>query len=99
LEVANIPQLASSFFLIELSFAGWTMSTDPATYTIFRNAVSSAANRQTFASNLVTFVKKYGLDGVDIDWEYPGEQVASFPLQPVLLVKTFLFPGYSGYPA
>ncbi|KAF8129376.1 glycoside hydrolase superfamily [Mycena galopus ATCC 62051] len=57
-----------------LSFAGWTMSTDTATYTIFRNAVSSAANRQTFASNLVTFVKKYGLDGVDIDWEYPGEQ-------------------------
>ncbi|KAJ7890736.1 class V chitinase-like protein, partial [Mycena leptocephala] len=56
-----------------LSFAGWTMSTDPATYTIFRNAVSSTANRQTFASNLVTFVKKYGLDGVDIDWEYPGD--------------------------
>ncbi|KAJ7307797.1 class V chitinase-like protein [Mycena albidolilacea] len=56
------------------SFGGWTMSTDPATYTIFRNAVSTAANRQTFASNLVTFVKKYRLDGVDIDWEYPGEQ-------------------------
>ncbi|KAJ7664540.1 glycoside hydrolase superfamily [Mycena polygramma] len=60
--------------IVKPSFAGWTMSTDPATYTIFRNAVSSAANRQTFASNLVTFVNQYGLDGVDIDWEYPGEQ-------------------------
>ncbi|KAJ7660100.1 glycoside hydrolase superfamily [Mycena polygramma] len=58
----------------EISLAGWAMSTDPATYTIFRNAVSSTANRQTFASNLVTFVRKHGLDGVDIDWEYPGEQ-------------------------
>ncbi|KAJ7494962.1 glycoside hydrolase superfamily [Mycena latifolia] len=58
-----------------IRFAGWTMSTDPATYAIFRNAVSSAANRQTFASNLVAFVKQYKLDGVDIDWEYPGEQV------------------------
>ncbi|KAJ7132986.1 glycoside hydrolase superfamily [Mycena filopes] len=56
------------------SFGGWAMSTDPATYTIFRNAVSSSANRQTFASNLATFVKKYGLDGIDIDWEYPGER-------------------------
>ncbi|KAJ7087999.1 glycoside hydrolase superfamily [Mycena belliarum] len=51
----------------------WTMSTDPSTYAIFRNAVS-AANRQTFASNLVAFVNQWNLDGVDIDWEYPGEQ-------------------------
>ena len=85
------------FFLIE-RFAGWTMSTDPATYAIFRNAVSSAANRQTFASNLVAFVNQYKLDGVDIDWEYPGEQVVSFPPQSVLLVEACLFPGYSGYP-
>ena len=74
------------------------MSTDPATYTIFRNAVGSTANRQIFSSNLVAFVKQYNLDGVDIDWEYPGEQVVSFPPQSVLLVEAYLFPGYSGYP-
>ncbi|KAF7341759.1 Glycoside hydrolase family 18 protein [Mycena sanguinolenta] len=56
------------------SFGGWTMSTDPDTYAIFRNAVSSSANQQTWASNLVAFVKQFGLDGIDIDWEYPGEQ-------------------------
>ncbi|KAJ7513181.1 class V chitinase-like protein [Mycena galericulata] len=56
------------------SFGGWAMSTDPDTYAIFRDAVSSSANQQTFASNLVAFVKQYGLDGIDIDWEYPGEQ-------------------------
>ncbi|KAJ6448584.1 hypothetical protein C8R45DRAFT_1224651 [Mycena sanguinolenta] len=56
------------------SFGGCTMSTDPDTYTIFRNAVSTSANQQTFASKLVAFVKQFGLDGLDIDWEYPGEQ-------------------------
>ncbi|RYP12509.1 hypothetical protein DL766_009948 [Monosporascus sp. MC13-8B] len=29
-------------------------------------------NRKKFATNLAQFVKNKGLDGVDIDWEYPG---------------------------
>ncbi|KAJ7162829.1 glycoside hydrolase superfamily [Mycena filopes] len=56
-----------------VSFGGWTMSTDPATYAIFRDAVSPT-NRKTFAAKLVAFVNEWGLDGIDIDWEYPGEQ-------------------------
>lgn len=55
-----------------LSFGGWTFSTDPSTYSIFRNGVT-ASNRQTLANNVVDFVEKCGLDGVDFDWEYPGE--------------------------
>jgi GH18 family chitinase len=30
------------------------------------------ANRLTFAQSVVDTVKKYNLDGVDFDWEYPG---------------------------
>ncbi|KAI0467015.1 hypothetical protein F4859DRAFT_518632 [Xylaria cf. heliscus] len=54
-----------------LTFGGWDFSTNPQTYQIFRNAVT-AANRLTVAQNIADFINKNGLDGVDIDWEYPG---------------------------
>ncbi|KAL4903811.1 hypothetical protein BDW74DRAFT_185906 [Aspergillus multicolor] len=55
-----------------MSFGGWGFSTNTATYSIFRTGVE-AANRETFAKNIVDFVNEYDLDGVDFDWEYPGE--------------------------
>ncbi|EAQ88055.1 hypothetical protein CHGG_04674 [Chaetomium globosum CBS 148.51] len=57
-----------------VSFGGWTMSTSLATYNIFRDAVKPE-NRQTFARNLADFANEWHLDGIDIDWEYPGAQV------------------------
>ncbi|KAJ9374868.1 CAZyme family GH18 [Paecilomyces variotii] len=54
-----------------LSFGGWGFSTSPQTYPIFRSGVT-AAERTTFASNLVQFIKDNNLDGIDFDWEYPG---------------------------
>ncbi|KAF9890425.1 hypothetical protein FE257_005830 [Aspergillus nanangensis] len=54
-----------------LSFGGWDFSALPATYNIFRQGVKPA-NRLTMATNIANFVKARGLDGVDIDWEYPG---------------------------
>lgn len=55
-----------------ISFGGWAFSTDPSTYMIFREGVLPA-NSQTLAQNVVNFVVGNGLDGVDFDWEYPGE--------------------------
>lgn len=54
-----------------LSFGGWDFSTFPETYYIFREGVKPA-NRMTMARNIADFIKKHELDGVDIDWEYPG---------------------------
>uniref|UniRef100_A0A0L0NAP9 chitinase n=1 Tax=Tolypocladium ophioglossoides (strain CBS 100239) TaxID=1163406 RepID=A0A0L0NAP9_TOLOC len=54
-----------------LSFGGWDFSTSPSTYTIFRQGVTPA-NRLTLATNIADFIKDNGLDGVDIDWEYPS---------------------------
>ncbi|KAE8152020.1 chitinase [Aspergillus avenaceus] len=54
-----------------LSFGGWDFSTMPATYKIFRNGVKPE-NRLTMAMKIADFIKRHELDGVDIDWEYPG---------------------------
>ncbi|KPM40729.1 hypothetical protein AK830_g5807 [Neonectria ditissima] len=59
-----------------LSFGGWADSTDAATFQRYRDAVK-AANREKFATNVVTFLNKYKLDGVDFDWEYPGSTAAA----------------------
>lgn len=55
------------------AFGGWDFSTSPSTYSIFRNGVQPA-NRNTLATNLVNFLIRYNLDGIDLDWEYPGAQ-------------------------
>jgi chitinase len=54
-----------------LSFGGWTFSAEAPYYTIFREGVKSA-NRNRLATNIANFIHTHGLDGVDIDWEYPG---------------------------
>lgn len=54
-----------------ISFGGWDFSTGPNTYHIFRDGVTDA-NRNTLARNIAQFVLDNNLDGVDIDWEYPG---------------------------
>lgn len=69
-----------------LSFGGWGYSTDPSTYDILRQAMSPA-NRATFAKNIVNFVNKEGLDGVDFDWEYPGVSIVLLDLLIQSLIK------------
>lgn len=54
-----------------LSIGGWDFSTNPSTYNIFREGVT-AANRLTMATNIANFINDNDLDGVNIDWEYPG---------------------------
>ncbi|KAJ7068394.1 glycoside hydrolase [Mycena amicta] len=55
---------------VKLSVGGWTGSEH------FSSAVSSSQNRQLFAQNIANLYKQYQLDGIDIDWEYPGHQGA-----------------------
>ncbi|KAI0638625.1 glycoside hydrolase family 18 protein [Trametes polyzona] len=58
---------------VVLSIGGWSGSY------WFSQAMSSAANRSTFVNACVSAVNTYKLDGIDIDWEYPGESGAGNP--------------------
>lgn len=39
---------------------------------VFQQVAATASTRATFAQNCLNLVKNSGLDGIDIDWEFPG---------------------------
>lgn len=51
---------------ILISIGGWAWSEN------FSDAVLSDTSRVAFAASAVDIVREYELDGIDIDWEYPG---------------------------
>ncbi len=46
----------------------------------FAGIVASSTSTTNFVNNMIAFCNQYGLDGVDIDWEYPnpGTQASQF---------------------
>ncbi|KAK6220679.1 hypothetical protein LQW54_001870 [Pestalotiopsis sp. IQ-011] len=56
-----------------LAIGGWSFSdNNTETQPLVGTIASSPVTRYSFAYNLVRFMKQYGFDGVNIDWEYPG---------------------------
>ena len=58
-----------------LSVGGWEAEG-------FSDAALSAQSRNAFADSVVALLREYSLDGVDIDWEYPGQSVAGIKSRP-----------------
>lgn len=55
-----------------ISIGGWDFNDPGPTQTTWSDLAASASTRATFISSLKDFMDKYGFQGVDIDWEYPG---------------------------
>jgi chitinase len=48
-----------------ISIGGWTWSR------LFSDVAMTEESREKFAASCVKFMKDYGFDGLDVDWEYP----------------------------
>ncbi|PHH88452.1 hypothetical protein CDD83_7517 [Cordyceps sp. RAO-2017] len=51
-----------------MSYGGWTGSAN------FSDIVNDDTICDTFIDNIIAHTEKHNLDGVDIDWEYPGRE-------------------------
>jgi len=51
---------------VVISIGGWTMSEH------FSGIAASSEKRRRFARDCNEIVRVYGVDGIDLDWEYPG---------------------------
>lgn len=59
-----------------VSVGGWLWSAN------FSDAALTRASRRNFVQSVMDFLDRYRLDGLDIDWEYPGMPGAGHPFRP-----------------
>ena len=53
---------------VTLALGGWNDSAGDK----YSRLVNNPAARKKFVEHAVKFIEKFGFDGLDLDWEYPG---------------------------
>ncbi|KAL8893276.1 MAG: hypothetical protein Q9192_005427, partial [Flavoplaca navasiana] len=57
-----------------ITLGGFTFSSADATRKTWSMMASRAESRKTFITSLGNFMKRYGFQGVELDWEYPSTE-------------------------
>lgn len=60
-----------------ISIGGWGIGDGGGDDSRFHRMAENSKGRHVFVISVMSFVMKYGLDGVDLDWEYPDENSPS----------------------
>ena len=62
---------------ILISVGGWSWSKN------FSDAALTEQSREIFANSAIAFMQKHKIDGIDLDWEYPGQKGDNNTFRPV----------------
>jgi len=68
LQKLNALKTVNEDLKILISVGGWSWSKN------FSDAVLTEKSRQIFANSAIDFMLKHQIDGIDLDWEYPGQK-------------------------
>ncbi|XP_049540558.1 probable chitinase 2 [Anopheles darlingi] len=60
---------ANPHLKVLLAIGGWNEGSEK-----YSNLAANPERRQAFVKNALDFVKQYGFDGLDLDWEYPTQR-------------------------
>jgi chitinase len=56
---------------VSLAIGGWTEGSDR-----YSTMAAGVATRKIFVESVLQFLLKHKFDGLDLDWEYPGEKIS-----------------------
>jgi chitinase len=89
LKQLNLLKRKNRHLKLLLSIGGWTYSSN------FALPASTTSGRSTFAKSSIELVKQLGLDGIDIDWEYPKSPTEGSHLVALLAECRHQFDAYA----
>ena len=69
-KLANLKRTNADLKIL-VAVGGWNAGT-----TGFESICQSNRNMQTFAHNVISFLRSHQFDGFDLDWEYPSKSGA-----------------------
>ncbi len=76
-------KLSNPDLKILLSFSNSISNSDNTGKGGFSVLAANEENRKAFANDCLKFCREYGIDGIDIDWEYPGLDWSGQPVDPL----------------